>query len=741
TFRVTDACGSIDQLTYDFIVKNCKGPIAKCVNLVTVPMGGPTGMVEVCAKDFNARSEDICSDTSTLLFTFIGAYPVIDSINVVHFFKGNGELATLAEYNAGLAQRWDPSSKTSCRIVTCATPRTFFMTVWDEDRNASNCQVTLTLDGCCVDNTPPIITNRDTTFRFINTSTNCTGPVLVNLSASATDNETSTPNLKWIFELDRGNNGSIDSTGLSRTISVNLPVGTHRVKFIAEDSCFNMAMVTYLIDIYNDKGPSAICRDTLRISLGSGSNMAGMYILSAKDLDNLTTPSFDSCSTDTILYTFGGTYPVQDSIDRIHYFTGNGVLSTEAIFLAGNAFRWNPTTKSSETKLGCGQVGTFTRTLTVWDRDERSSSCTTTILLTGECPASLGDFVWEDLNGNGRQDAGEPGIPNVRVRLLNANNNMVIDSQLTNAQGIYCFDSLAAGTYRVQFVTPLGFIPTTRNAVDAVSGNNSDPFVNTGITDVVTIVVNQTNKDIDAGYFKLGAIGDFVWRDNNANGRQDAGEAGIPNVRVILQNNAGAAIDSLLTDNQGIYCFDSLVPGTYRVFFRTPSGFSLSPSNEVSVNDSLDSDPINGLVSGIVIASGQSNKTIDAGFVPPSNLCEDHPYTGFAIGTCTTYTGTNLPVAVIYDVRPNATIARDKNWAPNQIMGSNWTIDSIGQVFGIATDDSANVYLAHTDVYLIQNNQPDDIPPGRIYKARPPLFRAEVFVTLPNSGGPFNGIG
>ena len=32
-------------------------------------------------------------------------------------------------------------------------------------------------------------------------------------------------------------------------------------------------------------------------------------------------------------------------------------------------------------------------------------------------PASIGDFVWNDLNANGVQDSGEPGIANVPVQL------------------------------------------------------------------------------------------------------------------------------------------------------------------------------------------------------------------------------------------------------------------------------------------------------------------------------------
>ena len=41
-------------------------------------------------------------------------------------------------------------------------------------------------------------------------------------------------------------------------------------------------------------------------------------------------------------------------------------------------------------------------------------------------PASLGDYVWEDLNGNGQQDNGEPGIDGVTVRLCTAGQPVLV---------------------------------------------------------------------------------------------------------------------------------------------------------------------------------------------------------------------------------------------------------------------------------------------------------------------------
>ncbi len=60
---------------------------------------------------------------------------------------------------------------------------------------------------------------------------------------------------------------------------------------------------------------------------------------------------------------------------------------------------------------------------------------------------SLGYLVWEDLNGNGIQEAGEPGIPGVMIRL--AGPNGLVLTTTTDSNGFYNFTGLNAGTYAV----------------------------------------------------------------------------------------------------------------------------------------------------------------------------------------------------------------------------------------------------------------------------------------------------
>ncbi|MEL6894173.1 MAG: SdrD B-like domain-containing protein, partial [Actinomycetota bacterium] len=59
-------------------------------------------------------------------------------------------------------------------------------------------------------------------------------------------------------------------------------------------------------------------------------------------------------------------------------------------------------------------------------------------------PSSLGDTVWIDIDRDGVQDDGEPGVADVTVELLDADGN-VLDETTTDADGRYGFTELTPG--------------------------------------------------------------------------------------------------------------------------------------------------------------------------------------------------------------------------------------------------------------------------------------------------------
>ena len=104
-------------------------------------------------------------------------------------------------------------------------------------------------------------------------------------------------------------------------------------------------------------------------------------------------------------------------------------------------------------------------------------------------------------------------------------------------------------------------------------------------------------------------MGDRVWHDLNANGVQDAGEAGVGGVTVqLMQGSSMVATTS--TDSTGKYLFGNVAAGTYTVTFQKPSGFSFTP---VTTQESKVTNVATGATAAFTVATGQTVVTIDAG--------------------------------------------------------------------------------------------------------------------------------
>ena len=103
--------------------------------------------------------------------------------------------------------------------------------------------------------------------------------------------------------------------------------------------------------------------------------------------------------------------------------------------------------------------------------------------------------------------------------------------------------------------TPAGYVPTLPDQGGNDALDSDDPS-----GQVASVVEGQTNDTLDFGFVpQSGAIGDSVWLDENGNGVQDAGEAGIANVKVTVTK--GAESYTTYTDANGGYVFSELGAG------------------------------------------------------------------------------------------------------------------------------------------------------------------------------------
>lgn len=231
----------------------------------------------------------------------------------------------------------------------------------------------------------------------------------------------------------------------------------------------------------------------------------------------------------------------------------------------------------------------------------------------------IGNFVWEDLNKNGIQEAGEPGINGVLVNLYRKGE---IDSfrytrtgdSFKNGVGYYDFPNLPNGTYIVEFVFPKDYKVTPhsvggdREKDSNIDWSKRENYIDNDIEkySIKTgeIVINNNNDwSIDAGLYRLASLGDRVWHDKNANGIQDGSEPGISGVKVTLLDMSGNSLNKVITDSNGNYKFNELEPGQYKVEFENPNGhYKFSDANKGS-DRSKDSN-------GTALADGLKAETL-----------------------------------------------------------------------------------------------------------------------------------
>jgi len=255
-------------------------------------------------------------------------------------------------------------------------------------------------------------------------------------------------------------------------------------------------------------------------------------------------------------------------------------------------------------------------------------------------PASIGDKVWDDLDADGMQDAGEPGIEGVVVELFNADGSPATDinsnpvTTTTDANGNYLFDELYPGDYYVEFTTPVGYSPSPQDATSDQVDSDSDPF--SGQTPITALSSGENDPTWDAGFYKpdpgMVRIGDRVWYDDDRDGLQDPGEDGVAGVVVELFDAAdnpvndidGNLVGPTFTDMNGNYLFDNLPAGDYYVQFdlgTLPADSIVTLQDATSpqrpaTSDPLDSDadPITGQTATTgELVPGEEDLTLDLG--------------------------------------------------------------------------------------------------------------------------------
>ncbi len=161
---------------------------------------------------------------------------------------------------------------------------------------------------------------------------------------------------------------------------------------------------------------------------------------------------------------------------------------------------------------------------------------------------------FNDLNGNGIWDSGEPSMSGWTI-FLDTNGDGLISrgerSTTTGLFGLYSFPNLRPGTYRVREVVQQGWVNATPNPV------------------LVAVSSGQRKTGVNFGNFKTISISGRKFHDANGNKVQDRDEEGLPNWTIFIDTDHDGLLDRgelfAITDKLGNYTITGVGPGTHRV--------------------------------------------------------------------------------------------------------------------------------------------------------------------------------
>lgn len=231
-----------------------------------------------------------------------------------------------------------------------------------------------------------------------------------------------------------------------------------------------------------------------------------------------------------------------------------------------------------------------------------TTTTTETEVINDSEAVKIGDKVFIDKNGNGKQDEDETeGVGGITVVITNTQTGNV-SRTVTDKDGNWKAIG-KPGTYEVTF--EIG-----RRVA-------SDPKL---VTRTITLKPGDENFDIDLPVLPEGTVGDFVWNDVNGDGKQDQGEAGVPNVAVKVSRD-GEPSRFAVTDKDGKWNIEGLTPNAeYTVTYIQPEGWNVTGKVPNATDQA-------GVTTSITLKPGEANNDIDLGLQRDNTVPDPKPGT------------------------------------------------------------------------------------------------------------------
>ncbi|MBK9641947.1 MAG: T9SS type A sorting domain-containing protein [Saprospiraceae bacterium] len=240
----------------------------------------------------------------------------------------------------------------------------------------------------------------------------------------------------------------------------------------------------------------------------------------------------------------------------------------------------------------------------------------------------IGDYVWEDSNGDGIQQSNEIGVNGIAIDLIEASTGRLIRSTISKLDslgnpGYYRFDHAPEGMHYLSVSFPDSIsITAYRSGIDSLLDSDFDKVGGQFRTVDFEVKSNAQRDDLDLGILKKSTVGNFIWLDVDRDGIQDAGEEGIPEVKVKLYNEQDVMVDEVYSDEEGHFNLRAHT-GSYYLKFEAPPFYGYTSMNGFvaqDVNSDVNHSHGYGTTDVVQLFEGDVLSDLDAGLVLSSVL-------------------------------------------------------------------------------------------------------------------------
>ncbi|MCP3937918.1 MAG: isopeptide-forming domain-containing fimbrial protein [Actinomycetia bacterium] len=467
----------------------------------------------------------------------------------------------------------------------------------------------------------------------------------------------------------------------------------------------------------------------------------GSYIEYTVTVDNLGPDDATNVTVSDVLNPVELEYDSVVSVDQGTYDDGSD------IWTIGTATSGATLTLTLRTRIvGLGAIANIAQAETVDQYDSDSVPANSqpaeddqdTVSITST-PVTLGDFVWLDLNGDGVQDVGEPGIPGVQVDITwsdPGDSSPQSYSVTTAADGSFTVPS-GAGLPSYSDITVTINTGLSPNLVGLTPSFDRDgtgtPHVSTDqVTSADTTTPGGVLADLefDYGYVPDGAqtIGDVVWWDVDlsADPTDGVGEPALPNIDVSatwagwddIPGNGDDLVFTDTTDPSGNYLFDVVAPGDYQIAVNVadiPSGmtqtYDLDGTGTPNVVDiTLDPAEIQNDVDFSYAGAGTVGDTVWFDHDGDTSIGAGEPGLG-AVTVTLVWVGADATPSTIDDVTLSDATALDGTYSFANLPHGDYTVtvdDATLPGAMIQTYDSDGTGTAHTSGVTLSGGSPSD---------------------------------